>query len=397
MIYFFDDTAIHSADGLTRVPGPVEKLGVVLQSDRPGDGRRTMSFASSLVPLPGGGWRLYYSVSDAAQNERGIGVAESGDGLRWEKPPLGQLRIGGEDTNRLALGGVPEGVRCWGQPQVFRLGEGEWRMYCWVNQRPYLRYVVARSRDGLDWEVPDFGAPVIYHPLELGSWIWSAGMAPPVEEGGGPGAAALERFVTAPATESKWGHLLHQRSAAELMQLKRMRANDAVYVYRDPDTSRWEFYAPWPMSNPEGSPRRVEHDNAPFMLRAIHRRTSTDGLAWSDGELLIAPDDGDRLDQQFYYLAVHWQEGWRIGMLGSYPCADHTMDIELCFSRDGRRWERPARQPWVPRQTAEEAGMVYAPNRLVDAGEHWLLLYTASPVRHDQIRAAEQATVCAAR
>lgn len=35
--------------------------------------------------------------------------------------------------------------------------------------------------------------------------------------------------------------------------------------------------------------------------------------------------------------------------------------------------------------------------KLVDAGEGWLLLYTASPMRHDQIRATERATVCAAR
>ena len=43
--------------------------------------------------------------------------------------------------------------------------------------------------------------------------------------------------------------------------------------------------------------------------------------------------------------------------------------------------------------------MVYAPNRLIDAGEHWLLLYTASPGRHGDVRedGRERATVCAAR
>jgi hypothetical protein len=147
------------------------------------------------------------------------------------------------------------------------------------------------------------------------------------------------------------------------------------------------------LCNLEGSPRRFEHDNAPFMLRAIHRRTSADGMEWSDPELLIVPDERDRLDQQFYYLAVHRQDGWQIGLMGSYLVHDQTMDIELCFSRDGRRWDRPLRMPWVPRESDEEAGMIHAPNRLLDEGEDWLLLYTASSHRHNEVRDADQGRV----
>ena len=79
MIYFFDDFAIEGMDGLTRVPGPVEKLGIVLQADRPSDGWHTMSFASSLVPLQNGGWRLYYTVFDGNHKTMRIAVAESAD------------------------------------------------------------------------------------------------------------------------------------------------------------------------------------------------------------------------------------------------------------------------------------------------------------------------------
>ncbi len=398
MIYFFDDIAIAGMSNLTRVPGPVEKLGAVLEPDRPSDGRRTMSFASSIVPMEeDGSWRLYYSVSDAASEVRGIAMAQSTDGLSWEKPDLGQVTVEGGGGNRLAIQGLHEGVSRYGQPQVFRIAERKWRMYFWVNHRPFLRYSMAESDDGMRWEMPDFDQPVIYHPLELGSWIWTPGVPPPVEDQDeGPDQRALETFVPGSA-DAKWGRLLGLLDADELVQLKALRANDAVYVYRDEAAGLYEFYAPWPLCNPEGSPRRAEHDNAPFMIRAIHRRTSVDGREWSDAELLIAPDDDDRLDQQFYYLAQHRQDGWRIGMLGSYPVHDQTMDIELCFSRDGRRWERPVRTPWVPREEEEEAGMVYAPNRLIDAGADWLLLYTASPCRHGEIRKQERATVRAAR
>ena len=392
MIYFYDDSSIASISNLERVPGPVEKLGQVLKPDQPSDGQSCMSFCSSIVPLEERGWRLYYSVFEAGL--RGIAVAESSNGRHWEKPMLGQLNVAGKDSNRLAVAGLSEGVTRYGQPQVCRTATGAWQMYFWVNHRPFLRYVLAESNDGLEWEVADFDRPVIYHPLELGSWIWTPGVPPPVDDAGsGPDQKALEAFV--PGPEAQWGHLLEQLDTDELVRLKRLRANDAVYIYRDEEAGLYEFYAPWPLCNVEGSSRRIEHDNAPFMVRAIHRRTSTDGLQWSDGELLIAPDESDPLDQQFYYLAQHRQQGWRIGMLGSYPVHDQTMDIELCFSRDGRHWERPVRTPWIPREDPEEAGMVFAPNRLIDDGEQWLLLYTASPGRHGDV--SERSTICAAR
>ena len=393
MLYFFDDFSIRAMEGLVRVPGPVEKLGTVLRPDRPSDGQRCMSFASSIVGCQEKGWRMYYTVSEMETKMMGIAVAESVDGLKWEKPELGQMQVDGKGSNRLAIQGLPAGVERYGQPQVWQEEEGGWRMYFWVNNRPYLRYVVAQSADGMRWEAADFEEPVIYHPLELGSWIWTPGVAPPEKERGeGHVQGALERFVPG-SSEARWGHLLERCTADQLVRLKGLRANDAVYIFRALDTGCYEFYAPWPLCNLEGSPRRFEHDNAPFMLRAIHRRTSVDGMEWSDPELLIVPDERDRLDQQFYYLAVHRQDGWQIGLMGSYLVYDQTMDIELCFSRDGRRWDRPLRMPWVPRESDEEAGMIHAPNRLVDAGSDWLLLYSASCHRHNEVRHGEKGKV----
>jgi len=127
MIYFYDDSSIAGISNLERVPGPVEKLGQVLEPDQPSDGQSCMSFCSSIVPLEEGGWRLYYSVFEAGL--RGIAVAESGDGRHWEKPMLGQLNVAGKDSNRLAVTGLGEGVTRCGQPQVCRTATGAWRMY----------------------------------------------------------------------------------------------------------------------------------------------------------------------------------------------------------------------------------------------------------------------------
>tara|TARA_Y100000588_G_C13413977_1_gene568631 strand:- start:147 stop:329 length:183 start_codon:yes stop_codon:yes gene_type:complete len=54
MIYFYDDSSIAGISNLERVPGPVEKLGQVLEPDQPSDGESCMSFCSSIVPLEQG-------------------------------------------------------------------------------------------------------------------------------------------------------------------------------------------------------------------------------------------------------------------------------------------------------------------------------------------------------
>jgi hypothetical protein len=385
MIYFFDDAHIAACDGLVRAPGPVEKLGIVLEPDLPWDGRRCVSFGGSIIDLEDGRYRLYYSAEGSGNVRAGIAVAESNDGLVWNKPGLPLVAYEGNSTNRILIRGLPEEVERCGQGQVLRLPDGRWRMYFWTR-KPALRYTVAESEDALDWQVPDFGRPALYHPLELGTWGWESGEWPP--KGTGDMEAVRGR----------------EAKPAELMRIKGMRSNDATYVYRDPKTGEYVMYSVWMLPNPEGSVRRVEYDNAYFALRTIHRRTSEDGLCWSPAELLITPDERDPLDQQFYYLAVHRQDGWHIGFLGHYRVVDQTMDIELCFSRDGRRWDRPIRGPFVPRGPvgSEDSMMVLAPQRLIPQGDDWLMLYTGSSRRHCEGREAGQGgdfrdVVCAAR
>ena len=52
---------------------------------------------------------------------------------------------------------------------------------------------MAVSDNGLEWEAQDFDDPVIYHPIELGSWIWKAGVPPPVDERGDGPASVIAR------------------------------------------------------------------------------------------------------------------------------------------------------------------------------------------------------------
>jgi hypothetical protein len=376
-ILLFDDRHIAAVDGLAPVAPLIEKLGVVMRPDADAEGPRCMTFAGSLVELPDRRYRLYYRA-DQPQG-MGIAVAESADGLHWERLAFSS---GGQRSNFVAIAGLPAGTRAE-HGQVFRLGQNHWRMYFWAFRR--LRYVVAESKDGLHWQVLGLDQPVIHHNLEFGPWGWKAG-APP--------ASPQEMAGTAIGSQPE----------AELMRLKGLRGNDVAYLYRDPQTGRFEMYGVWMIPNPEASPRHIAYDNAKDALRTICVRTSADGLRWSDPELLITPDERDPLDQQFYYLAVHRQDGWRIGFLGGFRVAEQTMDLQICFSRDGLRWERPLRSSWLPRgpQGAEDSLMVYAPQRLLPYGGGWLMLYSGSNHRHNGFRTEPDTSglrtvICAAR
>jgi len=365
IMFAFDDRPFLQCSGLRLVPGPVKKLGVVMEADRPSDLGSVSSFAGSIVPLDDGGWRMYYSCHRWKPRALGIAVAESSDGLHWTKPMLGQLRVEGEDSNRLVIEGIDDGADII-QPQVLRLPDGRWRMYFWLHGQAQglVRYLIAESADGLRWKTLGIDRPAIFHPAdrEVGQSGWVAGL-------------------TAASPEDKFAHL----RTLDWMTAKRMRSNDATYVYWDAERSMFEMYSVWLLPDSADTGRSVPHDNAPRVLRTIHRRLSEDGLTWSAPELLITPDADDPLDMQFYYHSVHREPEWRIGFLGHYRVWEQTMDIELCFSRDGRHWHRPLRGGWIPRDPLPELGCMsaYAPNRLIDAGEEWLMLYTAGNVKHN--------------
>jgi len=108
-------------------------------------------------------------------------------------------------------------------------------------------------------------------------------------------------------------------------------------------------------------------------------------LRWSNPELIVVPDEGDPWDQQFYYLSQHRMRDLRIGFLGHYRVVDQTMDVELIYSHDGRRWKRPMRGAWLPRgpQGSLDSMMIYMPTSLIDRGESWIGLYSAADVGHN--------------
>lgn len=367
-IRFYDDRAVAACSGLHLEAVPVTKHGVVFDRGPAADLAGVSVFAGSVQVLDDGRFRMYYYANGPRGGARTmrLAVAESSDGFDWERPALGQLTWQGQPTNHLHIVGLPEDANVT-QPSVVRLPDGRWRLYCWLHAQDQgmVRYLIADSPDGLQWTLLDLNRPAIFHPadLEVGQAAWVAGL-------------------TAADPKAKFD----SRRTWPFLEAKRIRSNDATNVYFDANRGQFEMLSVWLLPNRPETGRQTPHDNAPGVLRVIHRRTSSDGIVFSDPELVITPDANDPPTQQFYYLAQHREADWRIGFLGNYPCWEQTMDIELCFSRDGRCWERPLRGGFIPRDPVPERGCMsaYSTNNLLPVSDdRWLMLYRAGNTLHN--------------
>jgi hypothetical protein len=362
--FFFEEALPAEASNLRHVAAPVQKLGIVIEAIDSWEGHHASIFGGTLLQLDNGRYRLYYSGYVRGMSEFWLAIAESVDGVTWEKPALGQVIVDSQDTNRLAIHNIPSAKPGSVQPQVLRLPSGEWRMYFWHHHPHGHDYYVARSTDGLHWQVDE---PVV-HPLN-NAWLGEANC---LEAGWFPGSGNPS---------------LAPEAVAELWRKKALRTNDANFVYHNPLLDRYECFSPWiTAAIPD---RRVEVDNCPGVHRLMQRRLSADGLAWGPPELIVRPDRRDPWDLQFYHMAVQWHEDWQIGSLGHYRVEDgqQTQDLELAFSRDGREWHRPLRGGFIPRAEAplapDSAG-IYPANAWIDEGDTWLGLYTGTPFPHNR-------------
>ncbi|MBT4818618.1 MAG: hypothetical protein HON70_23115, partial [Lentisphaerae bacterium] len=328
-IVFFDDRDVASCSGMSLTPTPVCKRGIIMDRDMPWEAGGVSIFAGSVVILDDGRFRMYYYSHERSPTAMRIMIAESEDGLHWERRMLGQREWEGRDTNIIDIKGVYEGANVT-QPSVVRLPDGRWRMYCWLHgqHKGLIRYIISDSEDGLSWETLGINRPAVFHPsdLEVGQAGWTAGLT-----SANPDATF--------DSERVW----------DFDEAKRLRSNDATNVYYHAREGCFEMLSVWLLPNRPETGRQTPHDNAPPALRTIHRRLSEDGIHWGDPELVIVPGATDPLTQQFYYLSQHRQDDWRIGFLGNYHCWEQTMDLEMCFSRDGQEWQRPFRGGFIPR------------------------------------------------
>lgn len=339
--YFFDDSFFTFSENVIKISGKVNKKDVVIKSDPELDYVMVSSFSSTVIKGNDGKFYFYYTTV-SEKFDTAIGLAVSSDGLKWEKPMLGQVYIGGGNTNRIKLEGIPEGISCL-QPSVIRMSEHSWRLYCWLFGDKYCRYVACDSCNGLNWKVISADRPVIYHPV----------------------------------MDKKHEH-------DERIGKYNLFTNDNTFTYYNEEKNIFTMYSVWLFNNYPETGCYVPHDNARTYYRVIQYRESQDGLAWANPEIILTPDSTETPDTQFYYLTKQSLGEWTIGMLGIYKAEAQTMDIELVSSLDGIRWQRPLKgTPFIKRELEQELGMVNSPHHWIDCEDKILFYYSGHKHVHN--------------
>ena len=368
LLFFFDEDLPASSRNVRFAYGPVEHLGILVSGDTPPDHGAASIFSSKTFQLEDGTYRMYYwsygsrCCEDPSESmPRGL-VATSTDRIHWERPPLGQVQVRGEDTNILEIEGLELQV-CVG-PSPVRLGPNHWRYYFWgcENGTRLWAQMAADSEDGLHFKMLNEGEGQLYHP--------------PIPECG--------PLLTEVAKKLRCDPQEYERE--QTLRVNRLQSNDASHAYYSEEHG-FEMFHQYLVENEVAGGRVVDVPyNCPAFLRTIARRRSDDGIHWGNPEFLVWPDEKDPWDQQFYNMPVSDYAGWRIGMLGHFRTEANrqTCFIELAFSRDGSEWSRPLRGHWFEGSQPEDAGGAYPSGEgLVDNGDHWMVYYTGVGTGHD--------------
>ena len=100
--------------------------------------------------------------------------------------------------------------------------------------------------------------------------------------------------------------------------------------------------------------------------RARGYAESSDYVHWTDTSPMLTTDERDEPADQLYCLHIVRYESIYLGLLKVYRTRTDQCHIQLAFSRNARRWERPCREPFLP--NADQKG-AYDHGNIDEAGE----------------------------
>jgi len=228
-------------------------------------------------------WYLGWSWKDG---RRPWCYATSKDGFVWEKPELGLYEFQGSKQNNI--------VADWSDPQYFNVIKDL------RDPNPDRRYKAMGEVEG---PVPNHsgGAAVAFSPDGL-TWTQFSGN-PVVKHGRNMGDAP---------TILGW----------------------------DPKIEKYVFYP------------RPGHGLAPEIygtgdhrhIRSYGYSTSDDFIHWTPTEMMLSPDELDRVDYQYMQFTAGIDGEFYVGFNAMYETHEQTWDIFLMSSRDGFHWN------WIDRQ-----------------------------------------------
>lgn len=327
---FFDDHMIESRTGARQVLNPAVKVAgnPVVRQDRPWEGN-DIKYGSLVYDPERRLFRMWYwsQTLEKRDNEdhysaRKACYAVSRDGYHWEKPELGLVEFEESTANNI-LGEESYPQEKHGtttDPGRFKGGI----FLDPVEKDPRKRYK-ALSRSRAEGAVPGTDLPKSFR-------VWNLFFS--------PDAFRWTPYPGNPVIEPKGVPKLHPKGEPWAR-----RKGYQGYLWGPTSMMGWDpirqVYAAY-MEN-------CQHKRCPLKKRVIGRAESPDLVNWSEPSTLLVPDGQDPPDLQFYALHVSVYEGYYVGMLWCYRASSPaTRWIQFVFSRDGIRWDRRYRRPFIP-------------------------------------------------
>lgn len=326
---FFDDLIVERLDRAMRVLNQPRKFpgNPVLTGDRPWENGDAYLFAGTVMwDDEHGRYRMWYGSNGGRFDpvRDFCAYAESTDGVHWEKPALGLVEYGGSRDNNIVYVG---NERAENVSVLLDRHERDparrYKLLTW-DQGPRggpLGINIAFSADGLRW------TPYADNPVVTGT----------------------------SDTHSLLGWDDHHGCYVAFFRPST----------RDPRIS----------SSGDGS-RQPELPRAgKFYKRVIARTTSPDFIHWTDPEVVLAPDDHDPPDLEFYCMAPFEYAGYHLGFVDCFHTNSCAVDVQLAYSRDGMSWARAGeRQPLIPNGSfgSFDGRQIYAAAPVVRDDEIWI-------------------------
>ena len=282
---FFDDVLVESARGVRLVLNPPRKTGErCLVSDRPWEDFYAGGWNTVLEDA--GTFKMWYEASTLVdgRHSQSVCYATSTDGIHWEKPDLDLIEFRGSRRNNIVLFDVAGTVFL--DP---RSGAGE--RFGFAARADWVRPIYSRTTP------------------EVGIWIFTS-----------PDGLRWRPLKDGPVIKDR-GNFDTQNQ-----------------IFWDPRLRKYVAYV------------RL---NQP--LRKVGRAESSDRLNWTKPEVVFSYDSADPVESDHYNpCAVLYP--YAAGVYLMFPSAfyhypaktiDGPLDIQLATSRDGIRWDRRFRAPYV--------------------------------------------------
>ncbi|MCC2668324.1 MAG: hypothetical protein K0Q72_795 [Armatimonadetes bacterium] len=304
---FIDQRFIAASEHVTLTMNPAQKLGVVLDSEKEPWEHGTGGYFR--VIEDGGKFKMYYGAfTDAGHS---VCYAESEDALHWTKPNLGVMEVNGSKQNNILVRDNAIDATIMVDPRDV----------------PERRYKLFRSR-----VANDAGAGVYASYSADGIHFTDAGRVLPMW----PETSLIADWDP---RIGKYVVFLRvfERDIENQRRIARIETDDLL--------------KPWPYKPTEPLRSPPSPANIPAVLAADEQDDPfTDFYTGAAHIYAHAEDVYLMFPTPFRHFAPSRQPWFRYEPGNEYG----LIDVQMAVSRDGIRWERPDRRPYVPMGLPDE-------------------------------------------